>query len=152
MWGSIKKMFSDDAAAGAQRTPLDEARVCAAALLVEAALSDGIYATVESEQIIALLRDSFALDDAEARAILEEAETRAEQAADQQGFTREVKILPLEERERLVEGLWRVVFADGEEAPEEQAMVSKLADLLHVDPRQSRLARRRVADDGGAAS
>ncbi len=149
MWGAIKKLLGGaDGGQRQPRSPLDEARVCATALLVEAALSDGIYADIESDQIRTIIRSSFGLSDSEAARMLEEAEARAEQAADQHGFTNVVKRLPLEEREQLVESLWRVVYADGEESPDEEAMVRKLADLLHVDPRASRLARRKAADGG----
>src|SRR5262249_412297 len=107
-----------------------------------AALADGIYADVESDTIRDIIANSFTLDTSAAAAILSEAEQRAEQAVDHHRFTNVVKRLPLEERERLVGNLWTVVFADGEEAPEEQAIGRKLADLLHVDPRRSRLARK----------
>jgi uncharacterized tellurite resistance protein B-like protein len=147
MWGALRKLFGggDSGSTGAGAS-LDEARICATALLVEAALSDGIYADIEADQIRAILRSSFNVDDATAGRILAAAEDHAEGAADHHRFTNVVKRLPLEEREQLVESLWKVVFADGEESPEEQAMVRKLADLLHVDPRASRLARRKVAD------
>jgi uncharacterized tellurite resistance protein B-like protein len=143
MFGAIKRLFG-----GADSRPekLDEARVCATALLVEIALSDGVYANIEAEKIREIIRTTFSLTGEMASRLLEEAEFRAERAADQQGFTRVVKKLPLEERERLVENLWRVAYADGEESPDEEAMVRKLADLLAVDPRTSRLARRKAAD------
>jgi uncharacterized tellurite resistance protein B-like protein len=144
MWSAIKKLFGADGAA-TPATPIEEARICAATLMVEAALSDGIYADIESEKIREIIAASFSLDDNAADGILTEAEARADQAVDHHRFTNVVKRLPLEERERLVENLWRVVFADGEETPEEQAIVRKLADLLHVDPRASRLARRNAS-------
>lgn len=146
MWGAIKKLFGggDKPVTGGD---LDEARVCATALLVEAALSDGIYADIEAEQIQTIVRDTFKVDSEAAARIVDEAEARAEQAADQHGFTNVVKRLALAEREQLVESLWRVVFADGEESPFEEALVRRVADLLHVDPRKSRLARRKAAGE-----
>ncbi len=142
MWSAIKKLLGGDGGPGPAGVPLDEARVCAATLLVEAALSDGIYADIESEQIKTIIATSFSVDGPTADRILHEAEERADQAVDHHRFTNVVKRLPLDERERLVANLWQVVFADGEETPEEEAIVRKLADLLHVDPRASRLARR----------
>jgi len=143
MWAAIKKLFSGgDGGADASTSDRDEARICATALLVEAALSDGIYANIEAEQIQTIIKDTFGVDNAEADRILDEAEARAEQAVDQHGFTTVVKRLPLSEREQLVASLWQVVFADGEESPFEEALVRKVADLLHVDPRKSRVARR----------
>jgi uncharacterized tellurite resistance protein B-like protein len=150
MWGALRRLFGGLNGAGPPAEKLDEARVCATALLVEAALSDGIYAMVEAEQIREIIRASFGVSEATAARIIDEAEARAERAVDHHGFTKVVKRLPLEERERLVDSLWRVVYADGEETPDEEAMVRKLADLLHVDPRASRLARRKAADGAKA--
>ncbi|MGD2131537.1 MAG: TerB family tellurite resistance protein [Maricaulaceae bacterium] len=154
MWSKIKSLVSARKGPGAPALKLDEAQVCATALLVEVALSDGVYAEVEAEQIFEIIRDTFKLDDAQAAAILEEADNRAESAADHHGFTKVVKKLPLDERESLVDNMWRVVFADGQETPDEDAIMRKLAHLLHVDPRASRLSRRKAADgnengDGG---
>jgi uncharacterized tellurite resistance protein B-like protein len=41
------------------------------------------------------------------------------------GYTRERK-------RRVIEGLWRVAFADAELAPHEEYLVRKVADLLHL--------------------
>jgi uncharacterized tellurite resistance protein B-like protein len=147
MWSAIRKLFGGGSnAADGAGSSIEEARICATALLVEAALSDGIYADIEADQIRDILCTSFGVDDAAAANLLAEAEGRAEYAADHHRFTNTVKRLPLGEREQLVESLWQVVFADGEETPEEEAIVRKLADLLHVDPRASRLARRQFVD------
>ena len=137
MWREIRELMGGASSGGSGGTEaeLDEARICATALLVEAALSDGVYAEIESDQITQIVCESFGLDAATAAPLIEEAENRAEAAVDHHGFTKVVKRLPLDERERLVESLWRVVFADGEESPDEEAMVRKLADLLHVDRR-----------------
>ena len=148
MWSKIKALVNARKSSAAGVVKLDEAQVCATALLVEVALSDGIYAEVEAEQIFEIIRNTFALDDATAAAVLEEADNRAEIAADHHGFTKVVKKLPLEEREQLVDSMWRVVFADGQETPDEDAILRKLAHLLHVDPRASRLSRRNAADKG----
>jgi uncharacterized tellurite resistance protein B-like protein len=147
VWSAIKKLLGGEPAAQGGDAGLDEARVCATALLVEIALSDGVYASVEAEQISEIIRSSFGIEGEDAKRILHAAEMRAEEATDHHQFTKSVKGLPLAEREGLVESLWRVVFADGEESPEEEAMVRRLADLLHVDPRASRLARLRVAGE-----
>ena len=143
MWDAIKKALGG----GAANDPKDiDPTVAAAALLVEAALADGIYADLEQDRILALLKSVFALDDKAARRALSAGEAEAEQAVDHHRFTKIVKTLPLEQREALIEGLWSVVFADGEESPFEDAFVRKIADLLGVDDRTSRLARRRALD------
>lgn len=149
MLNALKRFLglSDDDDAGGE-TGIDEARVCATALLVEAALADGIYADIEEERIRQLVSSTFGLSEDKARRLLDEAEGLAEQAVDHHRFTKVVKKLPLAQREQIVEGLWRVVFADGEESPFEEAFVRKVAALLAVDDRASRLARQRASGGG----
>lgn len=142
----LSKLARDDA-----ELDLEDARLCATALMVEAALADGVYATIEEELISEVVKATWKLGDEAAAALLDQAEQVAEQAVDQHRFTKVVKRLPEPERIALIEGLWRVVFADGEESPYEEAFVRKIADLLHVDPRASRLARQRVLAETGAA-
>lgn len=154
MWDAIKKMLTGDEADGAAAADLDEARVCATALLVEAALADGIYADIEESLIRTIVCETFKVSDGDCHAIVDQAEARAEEAVDHHRFTKKVKALPLEEREGLVEALWRVVFADGEESPFEEAFVRKVSALVAVDDRVSREARKRAqagqTDPGGA--
>ncbi|MCG8442618.1 MAG: TerB family tellurite resistance protein [Caulobacterales bacterium] len=142
MLNAIKRLFE-----GSESEAPDEedARLAAGALLVEAALADGIYADIESDVIKTVLRDIFQLSEEACAALLERAETAAEHAVDHHRFTKVAKTLPLPEREKLVESLWRIVFADDEECPFEDAFVRKVAPLLGVDDRASRLARQRVA-------
>lgn len=123
-----------------------EARLCATALLVETAMADGIYATIEEGKIGELVRNTWNMNEAEATELVDQAEQVAEQAVDHHRFTRVVKRLPEDERVAVVEGMWHVAFSDGEESPFEDAFVGKVADLLHVSVRASRLARQRALE------
>lgn len=148
MFDALKRLIAGQSAKAADPTSaeLDPARLAAAALLVDAALADGIYASIESDMIEEVLRNTFRLEEAEAKTLLDAAETEAETAVDHHKFTRVAKTLPIGEREALVEGLWRVVFADGEESPLEAAFMRRVGALLAVEDRVSRLVRRKVAD------
>lgn len=121
----------------------DQARECSVALLVEAALSDGIYADVEHAIIFDMVRNTFGLDDAAATDLIERAEDRAEQAVDQYAFTSVIKqYMPKDERVALIGHLWDVTLADGEESPFEDAFIRRAAALLAVTDRERTDARR----------
>jgi len=85
----------------------------AAALLVEAALVDGVYANLESDMIAELLVTSFNMDAERADSVLKKGESLAENAVDAHALTRHVKTLPEAERVAIIEGLYRVSLADG---------------------------------------
>ncbi|MAK61768.1 MAG: hypothetical protein CMK09_12375 [Ponticaulis sp.] len=140
----FKSMFAtkDDETDDAGRT--DNPKVAAAALLVETALTDGIYADIESERILDVLMQTFDLDREAASEILTEAEDLAEEATGAHQFTKMVKTLPDDQRISFIQGLYFVTLADGEKCPFEDAFVRHVASLLHVEDRDRAEARKRA--------
>ena len=116
----------------------------AAALLVEAALVDGVYANLESDMIAEILVTSFDMDAERADAVLQRGETLAEEATDTHALTRHVKTLPQSERAGVIEGLYNVSLADGEACKYEESFIRHVASLLHVDDVTRAHARKRA--------
>ena len=113
---------------------------------VRAARADSMYEASEREEILARLARRHALPPAEARALLDEAETLEAEAPDTVRFTRLLKqAVPYEDRTEVIEALWAVALADGARAPEEDAFLRQLAPLLGVSDQDSALARQRAA-------
>lgn len=120
-------------------------REAAATLLVETALADGVYADREQDRIRQAIASAFNLDEAETAALLETAECYAEAAVDHYRFTKVVKEqMPLEERETLMEHLWTVAMADGEQTADEESFIRRIGPLLAVTDRARVLARKRA--------
>ncbi len=141
MFGFLRRLFS----AGRRPARSVDPHEAAAALLVEAALADGVYANMESDMIALILLESFGFDAARADALLQRGETLAEAAVGAHAFTKQVKSLPLTQRIALIEGLYRVALADGDRCPYEDAFVRHVASLLHIDD-VARAGARRVAE------
>ncbi|KCZ53410.1 hypothetical protein HY29_17055 [Hyphomonas beringensis] len=129
MMNALKNLFRAKTPA---EMPMDP-QVAAAALLVEAALSDGVYVNMESDVIAEILLEAFQFDADKADAVLAEGEALAEEAVGSHQFTKHVKKLPIEERVSIVEGLYRVALADGEKSDIEDAYIRHVASLLYVD-------------------
>lgn len=108
-------------------------KVATAALLVEAALTDGVYAEVEQKAILTVIADAFEITRDEAQAVLTEAEPQSEQAVDAWRFTTIVKTLPMETRLKVLEGLYKVANADGDACKFEEAFIRHVASLLHIE-------------------
>jgi len=129
------------------KTPAErdmDPHLAAAALLVEAALVDGVYVNIESDMIAEILLEAFELDAAKVDQLISEGETLAEEAVDSYNFTRHVKKLPMESRVKMVEGLYRVALSDGERSDEEDAFIRHVASLLYVDDVSRAGARQRA--------
>ena len=140
MMKSLKKLFTP-------KTPAElpmPAEIAVGALLVEAALIDGVYVNIESDMIAEILLESFNFDADKADAVLAQAETLAEEAVGSHQFTKHAKKLPMGERVKVIEAVYRVIYADGERSDLEDAYARHVAGLLHVDDVQRAEARRRA--------
>ncbi|EAQ01888.1 hypothetical protein OB2597_00685 [Pseudooceanicola batsensis HTCC2597] len=128
--------------------PLDEldARLALTALLVRAAQSDGRFDSDERDVIRRIVQDRYRLDPWAAGQLLAEAEQLEGEAPDTVRFTRAIKeSVAYEDRLGVIEALWRVVLADGQRDPEEDALLRLTASLLGVSDQDSNAARLRVA-------
>ena len=123
----------------------------AAALLIEAARMDDTIDEDERARIVELVRWRFKLDEAEASALVAEAEPSAE-TGHLQKFTAIIcKATEPKERIGIVEMLWDVVYADGQVHHLESSLLRRLAGLLYVSDRDTAAARQRVRERYGLA-
>jgi uncharacterized tellurite resistance protein B-like protein len=130
----------------------DQLRIAVAALLVEAARMDEHFDDVERETIDRLLRQRFGLAADGADRLLEAAERANADSTQLFRFTHLiVERLAPEQRVRVIEMLWEVVYADGVLHPAEDALVRRVAGLIYVSDRDRGEARLRVVRRLGLA-
>ncbi len=144
----LKALFSTRdgrPATGGARHDDEELRLAAAALLVEAALGDGEFDAGERQVIEARLGAHFGLSAPEAAGLIVSAESVVADGHQLLPYTRVIKgRFDEEERIRLVEMLWEVVYADGQAHDFEASLLRRIAGLIYVDDRDSGAARKRV--------
>lgn len=108
-------------------------RVATALLLIEVAKADYADDLAEDEAVLESLKQFFALDDADAALLLEEARSAADRAVELQQFTRRLhEQLSVAEKQRVVEMLWQVALADQRLDKHEDHLVRRIAELLYV--------------------
>jgi uncharacterized tellurite resistance protein B-like protein len=108
-------------------------RVATALLLIEVARADYAADVAEDAAMLASLKEFFALDDAAAALLVEEANSTADRAVELQQFTRRLhEQLSVSEKQRVVEMLWQVALADRKLDKHEDHLVRRLAELLYV--------------------
>ncbi len=148
MWDRVKTfLFEREGRAEAAdgHHSMDELHIAAATLLAEAALLDGTFDEAEGAQIAAIAVRHFGLDHEAAENLVVEAKKRAETAVEISALIRVLmKHFDYDERVRMIEMLWEVVYADGELHAFEANLLRRLAGLLHVSDRDSGTARKRV--------
>ena len=111
----------------------DPLHVATAALIIEMMRMDGETTADERERAAGILKKKFGLPPENIAELLKLAEEQAREATDYYRFTSLIKNhFDLAGRERLIENLWEIAYADGELNRFEEHLVRKVADLLHV--------------------
>jgi uncharacterized tellurite resistance protein B-like protein len=124
----------------------DDLRVATAALLVHAAAIDGEISDAERGRLQSLLKQRFALDDAAADKLVEQAAVADEKAVDLYHFTHQLNdSLGEHERLRMIEMMWTIAYADGAVSEFEDNLIWRVADLLGVSSTERIALRHRVA-------
>jgi uncharacterized tellurite resistance protein B-like protein len=144
MFDQILKFLNGPVSARASEVD-DGPRLAIAALLVEAAKSDGIYRDGERYVVAGLLRRLFAIEEEAAARLVAAAEQALSQSVQLFRFTRPiVEQVPPEQRIEIVELLWETVYADRVLTADEDSLVRRVAGLLYVTDHDRGAARLRV--------
>lgn len=131
----------------------DEFQLAIAALLIEAARMDDDFTAAERATIERLLGAKFSLTSDALATLMREAESIVQKSAQLFSFTHQVnKNVPPEARRHIIEMLWQVAYADGTLDADEDALVRRIAGLIHVPDRERALARQTALDTLAAAS
>ncbi|MEO1014911.1 MAG: TerB family tellurite resistance protein [Pseudomonadota bacterium] len=144
MFDQIKAIFSGPREAADAVGEGEETAVALAALMLEAAKADEVRTGDEDALIRRVLIEAFDVADADADALLAEAEKRQSAANDLHQFTKLAKALPDEDRIAFIEALWSIALSDDVRDPYEEAVIRRICGLIYVSDVDSGAARRRV--------
>lgn len=124
-------------------------QLATAALLIEITRADNEVKPEEREAVTHGIQRLFGeLSDTETRELIRLAEQQASESTSLFQFTSLVdKNFSREEKIDIVEMLWRVVFADREKDVNEEYLVRKISDLLHVSHKDFIRTRYIVEDE-----
>jgi uncharacterized tellurite resistance protein B-like protein len=108
-------------------------RLATAALLIEATRADRDVSEAEMAAVDGALRDAFGLSESEAQELITLGERQAAEAVSLYEFTHLIdKGFDAAHKRQIVALLWRVVFADSRMEAHEEALVRRVAELIHV--------------------
>jgi uncharacterized tellurite resistance protein B-like protein len=113
--------------------PARALQLATAALLLETVRADQAIDDGERAIVQRAVRDKFALDDAAATELVALAEQEVALATDFYQFTSLVnRHFSVDQKNRIVELMWRAALADDHIHAHERHLIRKIADLLHV--------------------
>ncbi len=154
MLNAIRR-FVADLTSGTSEEPLDDEaqlQLAAAAILYHVIAVDGVVSDAERETLRAVLGEQYDLDERSAEDLFDRARSADLEAVDFYGFTSTLKQrLDDEGRRKVIEMMWRMVFADGRVDEFEDNIVWRVAELLGV-PARERVLLKRAARAGTGQS
>jgi len=127
-------------------------QVATAALLVEVIRSDASIAASERDAVLRAVREKFELSSDEATTLFALAEEQVQGAHDYFQFTSLInREFTQQQKQRVIELMWRVAYADDELSAHENHVMRRIADLLHV-AHPDYIAAKMRARDAAASS
>lgn len=108
-------------------------RIAACALLLEMAHVDGEFIGEEKENLLSLIKSEYGLSGSDANEMIKAAEEELSNSLDLWKFADMINDnFSLEEKLRVVELLWELVYTDGKLDKHEDYLMHKLAHLLRI--------------------
>ena len=148
MIDDVKRFFSKATSkvngASSQNTEHD-IRVATCALFVEIARIDEKFTEAEMNSIVSILKKRYSLSPEHADALITEAERELEKSVDLWQFARLInENHSNEEKIKIIETLWRIVYVDGKMDQYEHYLMNKLQNLLRLSHHQLIAAKLKV--------
>ena len=142
----LKKLFSV-----AESEPVEPdshpLAVAATALMVQLSRVDNQEDERELKTIVDCAVKAHQITREEAEEILNDALAHAEDATSLYQFTGQINDhLDQQQKQSLLESIWRVAFADGRIDKYEEHLIRRMADLLHLNHREFMQARHRAEE------
>jgi uncharacterized tellurite resistance protein B-like protein len=148
---NIKKFFSEKIDTSEHRSTERSERsvpVATCALLLEMANADSEFSDEERDNIISILKSSYNLNEGDAEELIQLAELERKESTDLWQFTNLInQNYSREEKIKIAETLWHIIYTDGKVDQHEEYLMRKLTYLLDLD-HQDMIAAKFKAREG----
>ena len=137
MIDNIKKFFTEKIETSDQESPVSSERsvsIATCALLLEMAHADSEFSQGEKDNIISVLQNSFDMTKDDAAQLLNLSDLERKESLDLWQFTNLInQKYSREEKVKVAETLWRVIYTDGKVDQHEEYLMRKLTYLLNLE-------------------
>jgi len=143
---AIRAFFSPRSQKADEHPRPDPVTVAACALLLEIAHADDVFQPEERDRIARHIRDEMHVSEDELTEVFRLAEEERRESVDLFHFTQLLRDnLSRDERLRLVEAIWGVVYSDGSLSEVEGHLARRIAELLGFQHPEVQAAKEKVA-------
>jgi uncharacterized tellurite resistance protein B-like protein len=150
MLDQIKLFFNQHLALAApEHSSEEKLQLASIVLFLEMMYMDDKVELREQDIILSMIQQNFSLTTEQATSLIALAEQQRKQATDYFQFTSLInREYSQEQKVRLIESLWKIAFVDGVLDMNEEYLVRKIADLLHVSHTAFIMAKNRIGQKG----
>jgi len=146
---AIRAFFSQKPSRENEPPRPDPVTVAACALLLEIAHADDVFQPEEKERIARHIRDEMHVSEDQLQDVFRLAEEQRRESVDLFQFTQLLREnLSRDDRLRLVEAIWGVVYSDGSLAEVEGHLARRIAELLGFQHPEVQAAKEKIAGSG----
>lgn len=133
MKGWLDKFLAPTFSRFREQAPQMALELATATLLIEAARADHVVEPQEMDTIRRLLLEHLTLCEEEIDTLLQQAGEEADHLVSLQHLTRMMnEQMSQQDKRRVIEMMWQVVYADGEKHHYEEHLIRQVTDLLYV--------------------
>jgi len=130
-----------------QVDPAERLRIATCVVLLEVAKSDDEFSSLEKATLSAILQKEFEISEAAVEALVAQARTQRSESIDLYEFTSHINaVYSREEKIRIVELAWKIIYADDQLNRYEDHFVHKLARLFRLQHEELMEAKIKVLD------
>ena len=145
---TLKRFFAEvkpDAPPEKEEDVAARIQLATCVLLVEIAHADDHFSDAERDRIVEILKEDFDLSAEYAAELMELAHRERKESVDLWEFTNVIdNSYSREEKERVMETLWKIVYADERLDAYEDHLIHRLAKLLNLSHKQLIDAKKKV--------
>jgi len=148
---AIKQFLGEGLSSHRQHSGRDDLQLAAAALLIEMMCVDYHEDEAERQVITQAVGKMFGLTPEDGARLVSRAQAQLRKATDYYEFTSRInQDFTLQQKEALMEALWRVAYVDGDIDKYERHYLRKIAELLYIPQNSFIAAKHRVcrSNDG----
>jgi uncharacterized tellurite resistance protein B-like protein len=133
MLNKIKSLFKKEKISALPVIDDYDVNLTCASLIIEVALADKDFDITEINLLKIILKDSYNISPEKIDNLIESAESTVKNNTSLYSYTREINdSLNYEQKIALLDGLWKISYADGTLDKFEEHLVRKISDLIHI--------------------
>ncbi len=145
----LKNLFTIESdEKGIEPNKQEQIKIATCVLLIQIAKEDNQFSESEQKKITEILQNKFTLTDEEVDKLLIHSKKEIDKSIDLWQFTNQLnKNLSRQEKIKIIESVWEVIYADKKLDGHEDYLVHKFANLLRLDHKELIEAKLKVKNN-----